>query len=314
MADQQRHGDAGHRSPPAPQPSAVSRLGGLEEDQVGRGVVEHRRQAAGGPKILRRRIEPEFGPAQARISSAGCMLTKMPKNSTATSRDRQVIERVAAPHVLRARRQRQPAPSPTAPPRAGRTRDANRCPATPCPDPATPPPAPRPPAAARSARGRRTASDGRGSRRGPRRPAARADSSRNGPRQNRPPASRPLTNSQFFHSPTRPQKIDAAQIAQKQRRIAQRQQQAAAIADDENEKDDRVGHVLPLAIGLQQRADQQHRRAGRADEAGQHAPDGQKGRFVSGWAGRSPAMRMPPLIVYRLNSSTMNGMYSLCIV
>ena len=29
--------------------------------------------------------------------------------------------------------------------------------------------------------------------------------------------------------------------------------------------------------------------------------------LVSGWAGRSPSMRMPPLIVYRLNSSTMNG-------
>ena len=35
-----------------------------------------------------------------------------------------------------------------------------------------------------------------------------------------------------------------------------------------------------------------------------------KAVFVSGWAGKSPAMRMPPLIVYRLNSSTMNGMYS----
>lgn len=32
--------------------------------------------------------------------------------------------------------------------------------------------------------------------------------------------------------------------------------------------------------------------------------------LVSECAGRSPWMRMPPLIVYRLNNSTMNGMYS----
>ena len=32
-----------------------------------------------------------------------------------------------------------------------------------------------------------------------------------------------------------------------------------------------------------------------------------KAEFVSGWAGKSPSMRMPPLIVYRQNSRMMNG-------
>ena len=35
-----------------------------------------------------------------------------------------------------------------------------------------------------------------------------------------------------------------------------------------------------------------------------------KAVLVRGWAGRSPAMRMPPLIVYRLNSKRMKGPYS----
>ena len=37
------------------------------------------------------------------------------------------------------------------------------------------------------------------------------------------------------------------------------------------------------------------------------APIAMKVAFVSGSGRKSPAMRMPPLIVYRLNSSTMNG-------
>ena len=68
----------------------------------------------------------------------------------------------------------------------------------------------------------------------------------------------------------RPQERHAAEVAQEQRRIAQRQQAATAVADGENEKDHRVADVLPLAVGLQQRADQQHGRPGGADEAGQH--------------------------------------------
>jgi hypothetical protein len=39
-------------------------------------------------------------------------------------------------------------------------------------------------------------------------------------------------------------------------------------------------------------------------------PIAMKAVFVSGWAGKSPLMRIPPQIVYRANSSTMKGTYS----
>ena len=109
----------------------------------------------------------------------------------------------------------------------------------------------------------------------------------------------------------RPQERHAQQVAEEQRRIADRQQAAAAVADDEDEEDHRVLDVLALAIGFQQRPDQQHGRSGGADEAGQAVRRSPETRCWSAeWAGRSPSMRMPPLIVYRLNSSTMNGTYS----
>ena len=40
------------------------------------------------------------------------------------------------------------------------------------------------------------------------------------------------------------------------------------------------------------------------------APTARKRVLVRGWAGTSPAMRMPPLMVYRLKSKTMKGPYS----
>ena len=40
------------------------------------------------------------------------------------------------------------------------------------------------------------------------------------------------------------------------------------------------------------------------------APAARNAQFTKGWAGRSPSIRMPPLIVYKLNRRTMNGMYS----
>ena len=49
----------------------------------------------------------------------------------------------------------------------------------------------------------------------------------------------------------RPEEGHAFQVAQEQRRIADRQQAAAAVADDEDEEHDRVGDVLALAVGFQ---------------------------------------------------------------
>ena len=72
--------------------------------------------------------------------------------------------------------------------------------------------------------------------------------------------------------------MDAFEIAKKQRRIANRQQAAAAVAADENEHHDRVSDMLPLLVGFKQRTNQQHRRAGRANEARQHCPHGHERR------------------------------------
>ena len=41
------------------------------------------------------------------------------------------------------------------------------------------------------------------------------------------------------------------------------------------------------------------------------APAARKSVLVNGWAGRSPSMRIPPVIVYKLKSKIMNGKYSL---
>jgi hypothetical protein len=63
------------------------------------------------------------------------------------------------------------------------------------------------------------------------------------------------------------------EIAQEQRRVANRQQTATAVADDENEEHHGMDRVLSFAVGFEQRTDQQHRRAGGADEARQKAAD-----------------------------------------
>ena len=63
-----------------------------------------------------------------------------------------------------------------------------------------------------------------------------------------------------------PEEVDALEIAEEQRRIADRQQTATAVADHEDEEHDRMGHDPPLAVGFQERPHQQHGGAGRTDE------------------------------------------------
>ena len=92
--------------------------------------------------------------------------------------------------------------------------------------------------------------------------------------------------SHSFQSAAGHKKWYAQQVSQKQRRIAQRQQAAAAVAHDENEEDDRVLDVLPLAVGFQQRTDQQHRRAGGADETRQNGARGEKCTVGQGMGGQ----------------------------
>ena len=86
-----------------------------------------------------------------------------------------------------------------------------------------------------------------------------------------------------------PQEGHALQVAEEQRRVADRQQAAAAVADHEDEEHERVGHVLPLAVRLQERPHEEHRRAGRADEAGEQRARAEE-RGVHGGSGREVAL------------------------
>ena len=72
----------------------------------------------------------------------------------------------------------------------------------------------------------------------------------------------------------RPEEIDAVEESHEQRRIAERRQCAADIADQKNEKHHDVNIVCPRRIGAQQRPDQDHGRARGADDARDQRAEG----------------------------------------
>jgi hypothetical protein len=76
---------------------------------------------------------------------------------------------------------------------------------------------------------------------------------------------------------SRPEEGHAEEIAQEQRRVADRQQAAADVADQEDEEDHRVHDVSALGVGLKQGPNQQHARPGGAHEACDRRADGQEG-------------------------------------
>ncbi len=76
-----------------------------------------------------------------------------------------------------------------------------------------------------------------------------------------------------------PEEIDPAQEANEQWRIAERRQRAADIGDQENEEDDDMGIAGAFGIGADQRPDQDHRRAGGADDAGDYRAEGENGEI-----------------------------------
>ena len=86
-----------------------------------------------------------------------------------------------------------------------------------------------------------------------------------------------------------PEEVDPLEITEKQWRIADRQQAAAAVADQKDEEHDRVGHDPPLSVGLQKRPHQQHGGTGRADETGGEGTDTEK-RGVDGGRGLEVAL------------------------
>ena len=73
----------------------------------------------------------------------------------------------------------------------------------------------------------------------------------------------------------------AVQVAEEERRVAERSQYAATVRHNEDCEQDRVHAVLTFLVGLQERANQQHGRARRADERGQQAADRQEDRVVT---------------------------------
>ena len=94
-----------------------------------------------------------------------------------------------------------------------------------------------------------------------------------------------------------PLERDALQEAEEERRIAERREQPAAVRDDEDEEHDDVRLAHARLVGAQQRADQQHRRAGRADPARQHARRSPSSAVLSSGVPESePRTWMPPLI------------------
>ena len=82
--------------------------------------------------------------------------------------------------------------------------------------------------------------------------------------------------------PGRPEEVDAVQETDEQRRIAERRECAADIGDEEDEEHDDVDVVKARGIGAQERADQDHGRAGGADHAGDQGAEGED-RAVDEW-------------------------------
>ena len=105
----------------------------------------------------------------------------------------------------------------------------------------------------------------------------------------------------------RPGEGHAREVAEEERRIAERRQAAADVRDQEDEEDHGVDDVLALAVRLEQRADEQHRGAGRADEGGEERPAGEEGRVVRDVAWRSPSRKTPPEITNRLREQHDEG-------
>ena len=78
----------------------------------------------------------------------------------------------------------------------------------------------------------------------------------------------------------RPEERNATQVAEEQRRVAQRRQAAAHVGDHKDEEHDDVHLALAPQVGTKQRADEQHGGARRADPAGKERADEQQDDVV----------------------------------
>ena len=94
--------------------------------------------------------------------------------------------------------------------------------------------------------------------------------------------------------PRGPEEIDAVQEADEQRRIAERRQRAADIGDENDEEHHDVHFVEARVVGAEQRPDQDHGRAGGADEARDQRADREQCGVDRGVPRRLPVTSMPP--------------------
>src|SRR5450432_3562317 len=77
-----------------------------------------------------------------------------------------------------------------------------------------------------------------------------------------------------------PEEGNSLDIPDQERRVAERREQAARVCHDQDEERDEVSPMLTLMVGLQQRSNQEHARAGRTDDAGKAGTDEQKQEIV----------------------------------
>ncbi len=82
------------------------------------------------------------------------------------------------------------------------------------------------------------------------------------------------------------------------------------LRHQEDEEDEDVDVVPAVGVGADHRPDQQHRGAGRADEARDHRAEGEQRRVGGRRPDQLPTIRMPPATTNSENSRMMNGMYS----
>lgn len=79
-----------------------------------------------------------------------------------------------------------------------------------------------------------------------------------------------------------PPERNPAQHAQEQRRVTERREQSAGVGHHEDGKHHSVRHELALAVGVEQRPDQEHARPGRTDQRRQQRTHGQEGHVRLG--------------------------------
>ncbi len=235
-------------------------LGELEEVQVGGGVVEHRRQAAGGKVILRRLDEAELAAVPFEV-----VQRRHHGHEDAEEQERHLLDRAKREMVFlmddgrgeivgrRRRREHHELPQEEGLGQEDRPDDHEQEQDV---DAALEPP---------SVVLLNLRLDGAG---GVPEAAAVKHVEHH---ENRPDRGRPFLDDMV----EQPEKRHAAKVAEKQWRIADGGERPAAVGHDEDEED-HVKRADADLVHADPRPDQHHRRARRADKIGRHRADGQK--------------------------------------